>query len=95
MLSAQTYQTYLTDKQNVIQKQSSTDHLANPDDIQINFAENQPGAYNTAPNSKMGQTTQPQSAPGPSASQGSNPFENKKTDRSEMSDDEGDIEPSD
>ena len=33
MLSAQTYQTYLTDKQNVIAKQSSSDQLADHNDI--------------------------------------------------------------
>ena len=33
MLSAQTYQTYLTDKQNVINKQSSSDQLADHNDI--------------------------------------------------------------
>ena len=72
----------MTDKQAVIAKQSSSDALANPADIQIDFAENQPGAYNTAPGGSVGSATQPQNQAG------RNPFENTPTNRSENDDDE-------
>ena len=73
----------------MINKQSSSDQLADHNDIQI--AIDQPDAYNTAPASKMGMTTQPQGTPASSGTMGSNPFENKKTDRDEMDDEEGDF----
>ena len=83
MLSAQTYQTYLTDKQRVIDKQGSSDALANPSDIQIDFAENQPAAFKTT-SGAVGTTTNPQNAVGAAA--GKNPFDDK-----DMDEDEGDL----
>ena len=71
--------------------QSSSDSLADHNNIYV--AIDQPDAYNTAPASKMGMKTQPQETPASPGSQGSNPFENKKTDRDDMEDDEGDFTP--
>jgi len=42
MLSAQTYATYLTDKEQVMAKQTNSDAVANPSDIKLDIRPNQP-----------------------------------------------------